>query len=139
MAAVGTLIGLALPGSQGGLVRSVLHAAALLRSGDMFGLSECPAVFVQCEKGKYHVPGWCWAQAADPESGREIPLGQEGLLRLTVPLTTSYPLLRILTTDRVVMQRGCSCGRAARFLQPRGRVSAARFETCAMKIGKAVG
>jgi hypothetical protein len=39
LAAVGTLIGLALPGSQGGLVRSVLHAAALLRSGDVLGLS----------------------------------------------------------------------------------------------------
>jgi Zn-dependent protease with chaperone function len=39
LAAVGALIGLALPGSRGGLVRSVLHAAALLRSGDVFGLS----------------------------------------------------------------------------------------------------
>src|SRR6266481_6256301 len=39
LAAVGTLIGLALPASQGGLVRTVLHAAALLRSGDVFGLA----------------------------------------------------------------------------------------------------
>jgi Zn-dependent protease with chaperone function len=39
LAAVGTLIGLALPSSQGGLVRSVLHAAALLRSGDLLGLN----------------------------------------------------------------------------------------------------
>jgi hypothetical protein len=39
LAAVGALIGLALPASQGGLVRSVLHAAALLRSGDVFGLA----------------------------------------------------------------------------------------------------
>jgi len=39
LATVGTLIGLALPSSQGGLVRSVLHAAALLRSGDVLGLS----------------------------------------------------------------------------------------------------
>jgi phenylacetate-coenzyme A ligase PaaK-like adenylate-forming protein len=105
---------------------------------DMFGLSECPAVFVQCEQGRYHVPAWCWAQAIDPEPGREVPLGQEGLLQLTVPLTTSYPLLRILTTDRVVLGQGCPCGRAARYLLPRGRVSAARFETCAMKIGRAV-
>ena len=37
LAAVGTLIGLALPASDGGLVRSVLHAAALLRDGDLFG------------------------------------------------------------------------------------------------------
>jgi phenylacetate-coenzyme A ligase PaaK-like adenylate-forming protein len=105
---------------------------------DMFGLSECPAVFIQCEKERYHVPAWCWAQAIDPEIGREVPLGQEGLLRLTTPLTTSYPMLRILTTDRVTLGRGCPCGRPARYLIPRGRVSAARFETCAMRIGQAV-
>ncbi len=28
------------------------------RVRDMYGLSECPAVFVQCESGRYHVPGW---------------------------------------------------------------------------------
>jgi len=39
LAAVGTLIGLALPASDGGLVRSVLHAGALLRDGDMFGVA----------------------------------------------------------------------------------------------------
>src|SRR5690348_15557789 len=39
LAAVGTLIGLALPASDGGLVRSVLHAAALLRDGDVFGVA----------------------------------------------------------------------------------------------------
>jgi phenylacetate-coenzyme A ligase PaaK-like adenylate-forming protein len=105
---------------------------------DMFGLSECPAVFVQCERGRYHVPACCWAQTIDPESGREVPLGEEGLLQLTVPLTTSYPLLRILTTDRAALGQDCRCGRPARFLTPRGRVSAARFETCAMKVGQAV-
>src|SRR5450631_736689 len=36
LAAVGTLIGLALPASNGGLVRSVLRAAVLLRDGDVF-------------------------------------------------------------------------------------------------------
>lgn len=39
LAAVGTLIGLALPASDGGLVRSVLHAGALLRDGDVFGVA----------------------------------------------------------------------------------------------------
>jgi hypothetical protein len=39
LAVVGTLIGLALPASDGGLVRSVLHAAALLRNGDVFGVA----------------------------------------------------------------------------------------------------
>ena len=39
LAAVGTLIGLALPASQGGLVLSVLRAAGQLRNGDGFGLA----------------------------------------------------------------------------------------------------
>ena len=39
LAAVGTLIGLALPASNIGLVRSVLRAAALLRVGDVLPLT----------------------------------------------------------------------------------------------------
>ena len=39
LAAVGTLIGLAMPASTMGVVRSVLRAGALLRTGDVFGLT----------------------------------------------------------------------------------------------------
>src|SRR5712672_3630173 len=39
LAAVGTLIGLALPASRGGLVLSVLRAAGLLGRGGVFGLA----------------------------------------------------------------------------------------------------
>jgi hypothetical protein len=39
LAAVGALIGLALPASRGGLVLSVLRAAGLVRDGDVFGLA----------------------------------------------------------------------------------------------------
>jgi Zn-dependent protease with chaperone function len=39
LATVGTLMGLALPASSDGLVRSVLRAAALLRDGDAFGMA----------------------------------------------------------------------------------------------------
>jgi hypothetical protein len=105
---------------------------------DMFGLSECPAVFVQCQHGSYHVPAFAWAQAIDPETGRDVLEGAVGLLHLTVPLTTSYPLLKILTTDKVKLTRGCPCGREAPCLVPCGRATAARFETCAMKIGRAL-
>ncbi len=106
---------------------------------DMFGLSECPAVFVQCARGNYHVPVFVHAQAVDPETGKEEDRGRTGLLQLTTPLTTSYPLLKILTTDKVVIDRGCDCGLATPFIVPRGRASVARFETCAMKIEQAVG
>ena len=39
LAAVGTLIGLALPASTVGVVRSVLRAGAMIRAGDVFGLA----------------------------------------------------------------------------------------------------
>jgi Zn-dependent protease with chaperone function len=39
LAAVGTLIGLAMPASTVGVVRSVLRAGALIRAGDVFGLA----------------------------------------------------------------------------------------------------
>jgi Zn-dependent protease with chaperone function len=39
LAAVGTLIGLAMPASTMGVVRSVLRAGTLLRTGDVFGLT----------------------------------------------------------------------------------------------------
>jgi hypothetical protein len=105
---------------------------------DMYGLSECPAVFVECEHGHFHVPAWCRAEAIDPETNTAVPDGTDGLLQLTCPLTTSYPLVKITTTDRVTMGRRCACGRASPFVTPKGRVTAARFETCAMKIGQAV-
>ena len=105
---------------------------------DMFGLSECPAVFLQCALGNYHIPAFAWAQAVDPETQSAVPDGQLGLLQITTPLSTSYPLLRVLTTDKVCLGRHCDCGFAAPFLQPHGRTSVARFETCAMRIGQAV-
>jgi hypothetical protein len=106
---------------------------------DMYGLSECPAVFVECEHGRYHVPTWCRAEAIDPETMRAVPDGEVGVMQLTCPLTLSYPLVKILTTDKAAIGRGCACGRAAPFIVPKGRVTAARFETCAMKVGQAVG
>ena len=105
---------------------------------DMFGLSECPAVFIQCEHGSYHIPAWTLARSIDPETGRDVSTGEVGLLQLLVPLTISYPLLSILTTDKVTLHDGCPCGRRAPHLVPRGRVTAARFETCAMAINRAV-
>jgi hypothetical protein len=105
---------------------------------DMFGLSESPAVFVQCEQGRYHVPAFARARAVDPETGLDVLPGEVGLLELTVPLTTSYPLLKILTTDKATLQTSCLCGRPGSYVTPRGRATAARYETCAMQIGRSV-
>lgn len=106
---------------------------------DMFGLSESPIIFVQCEKFNFHVPSFCRASAIDPINLKAdlMKNSQEGLLKIEAPFTTSFPLNSILTTDKVSFHIGCSCGRKSSYFIPLGRARVATFETCAMKIGQA--
>jgi Zn-dependent protease with chaperone function len=87
LAAVGTLIGLALPASDGGLVRSVLHAGALLRDGNVFGVA---AMFGLSGARTAHVPGAVSAPASG--SGGSWPA-----MILAVRLTCLAAGLALLT------------------------------------------
>jgi hypothetical protein len=95
LAAVGTLIGLALPASGGGLVRSVLHAAALLRDGNVFGAA---AMFglrgagVAGGSGAVSASGVVRASGAVPASGGSWPA-----MILAVRLTCLAAGLALLT------------------------------------------
>jgi hypothetical protein len=91
LAAVGTLIGLALPASDGGLVRSVLHAGALLRDGDVFGVA---AMFGLSGARTAHVPGAVSAAGAAPAAGSG---GSWPAMILAVRLTCLAAGLALLT------------------------------------------
>src|SRR5690349_6977541 len=95
LAAVGTLIGLALPASDGGLVRSVLHAGALLRDGDVFGVA---AMFGLSDARTAHVPAAVSAAGAAPTA---VPAAGSGsnwpAMILAVRLTCLAAGLALLT------------------------------------------
>jgi len=91
LAAVGTLIGLALPASDGGLVRSVLHAGALLRDGDVFGVA---AMFGLSGARTAHVAGAVSAAGAAPAAGSG---GSWPAMILAVRLTCLAAGLALLT------------------------------------------
>jgi hypothetical protein len=91
LAAVGTLIGLALPASDGGLVRSVLHAGALLRDGDVFGVA---AMFGLSGARTAHVPGAVSAAGAAQAAGSG---GSWPAMILAVRLTCLAAGLALLT------------------------------------------
>jgi len=91
LAAVGTLIGLALPASDGGLVRSVLHAGALLRDGDVFGVA---AMFGLSGARTAHVAGAVSAVGAAPAAGSG---GSWPAMILAVRLTCLAAGLALLT------------------------------------------
>jgi Zn-dependent protease with chaperone function len=99
LAAVGTLIGLALPASDGGLVRSVLHAGALLRDGDVFGVA---AMFGLSSARTAHVPGAVSAAGAAPAAvSASVPAAGSGgswpAMILAVRLTCLAAGLALLT------------------------------------------
>jgi phenylacetate-coenzyme A ligase PaaK-like adenylate-forming protein len=103
---------------------------------DMYGLTESPVVFVECEKHHFHIPSFCRVDAVNPLQQTPLSEGEQGLLRITHPFSTSFPLASVLTTDKISIHRDCPCGRPARYFVPHGRARSASFETCAMAIGR---
>src|SRR6266571_966796 len=114
LAAVGTLIGLALPASQGGLVLSVLRAAGLLRNGELFGLARvfglsqadgAPLVLVAIRlaclaAGLVLLASLCWVLLAhgDPK----VP----GALVVDYPSAAAYCLPGLRSRSRIVVSVG---------------------------------
>jgi|SRR5271165_1781213 len=94
LAAVGTLIGLAMPGSNVGVVRSVLRVGALLRTGDIFqvsGMFGAPggmptvifAVRLTClAAGLVLLASLCWVLVAASVAAVQAKRRQRALLTL---------------------------------------------------------
>lgn len=105
---------------------------------DMFGLSESPVVFIECENGYYHIPNFCRVRTFDPIHGSaQFPHeneSTEGLMLIESPFSSSYPLLSILTTDKIKLYHRCQCKIQGNCFLPLGRASLANYKTCAMKI-----
>jgi Zn-dependent protease with chaperone function len=93
LAAVGTLIGLAMPASTAGIVRSVLHAGALARTGDLAGLTGASgppgamaavvAVRLTClAAGLALLASLCWVLIAASAAALQARRRQRALLAL---------------------------------------------------------
>src|SRR6476469_5143688 len=134
LAAVGTLIGLALPASQGGLVLSVLRAAGLLRDGELFslgrlfGLSQAdgaPLVLVAVRlaclaAGLVLLASLCWVLLAASIAALQARRRQRALLTLLAhgdpkvpgalvvdyPSAAAYCLPGLRSRSRIVVSVG---------------------------------
>ena len=134
LAAVGALIGLALPASQGGLVLSVLRAAGLLRDGEsfdlarLFGLSEADgvplimvAVRLAClAAGLILLASLCWVLLAASIAALHARRRQRALLTLLAhgdpkvpgalvvdyPSAAAYCLPGLRSRSRIVVSVG---------------------------------
>jgi len=85
---------------------------------DIYGLSEIigPGVAQECEQksGLHIFEDVFYPEIINPDSGEQVPEGEDGELVITTLTKTGSPLIRYRTRDIVSIERGpCPCGRTS--------------------------
>lgn len=98
-----------------------------IKAYDIYGLSEIAGPGVACEcseqNGMHIQEDNFFPEIIDPDTGEDIPDGEEGELVFTCITKEALPLIRYRTHDLSRLDRGvCSCGRTTvRMRKPCGR------------------
>ncbi len=98
-----------------------------LEAYDIYGLTEIigPGVSVECEhhNGLHIFEDHFLPEIIDPETGEQLPYGEEGELVITTLTKQAMPMIRYRTRDRTVLHaEKCACGRTmVRMEKVRGR------------------
>ena len=98
-------------------MRNEIQIRLGLKAIDIYGLSEImgPGVASECEEEQAGLHGWedhFLFEIIDPETGKDVPEGQQGELVITTLSKEALPMLRYRTRDvtRITTER-CGCGR----------------------------
>lgn len=96
--------------------KSRLEKELDIKAFDCYGLSEMngPAVAFQCQNrdGLHLWEDYYIAEIINPDTGKEVPEGQDGELVLTILTRDAMPVLRYRTKDLVFKYKDkCPCGR----------------------------
>ena len=84
---------------------------------DVYGTSETKEIAWECPQGGRHLNNDVVRLEVLDDSGRALPLGEEGNLVATLLVNRAMPLFRYLTGDRGVLLSGsCACGRSSPLL-----------------------
>jgi phenylacetate-CoA ligase len=108
-------------------MREKIERLLNLSAYDIYGLSEVmgPGVSIECEyKNGLHVFEDAFiAESVDPETGKQVPTGEQGELVFTTINKFGMPLLRYRTRDITLLDdEPCPCGRThVRMKRVRGR------------------
>ena len=90
------------------------------------------SVFMECEHGRLHAPGFADVVIRDPIDLRPASPGQEGIIQVVSAIPLSYPGHSLLTEDRGVLtgEDDCTCGRMGKTFRVLGRIPAAEMRGC---------
>ena len=102
-----------LDGSARGLLAGAYQAPVY----DVYGTSETKEIAWECPQGGMHLNNDVVQLEVLDDSGRALPLGEEGNLVATLLVNRAMPLFRYLTGDRGALLSGsCACGRSSPLL-----------------------
>jgi phenylacetate-CoA ligase len=108
-------------------MRAKLEEMIGLKAYDIYGLTEIigPGVSYDCieQNGMHICEDHFIPEIIDPDTGKVLPLGEQGELVFTCISKEAFPLIRYRTRDIAVLSREkCSCGRTLiKMKKPRGR------------------
>jgi phenylacetate-CoA ligase len=100
-------------------MRRRIESLAGIRAFDIYGLSEIigPGVAIECEcqDGLHIFEDHFYPEIVRPETGEDLPEGEEGELVLTTLSKRAMPMIRYRTRDITALMPGpCPCGRSLR-------------------------
>lgn len=99
---------------------------------DLFGMVEHGIPYVDCSKGRLHVPNFARIFVRKPNRVLTVlPEGEVGLLQFLCAYNDSYPTLSLLTTDWGRLGR-CDCGIPGQTLEIVGRAGTTQHKGCAI-------
>ncbi len=109
-------------------VRHHIETEAGIKAYDCYGLSEMtgPGVGAECwfQGGQHIFEDHFYPEVIDPETGKNLPDGEEGELVVTTLSKQAMPMIRYRTRDITTIQtEPCPCGRTLRRIRRIGRRS----------------
>lgn len=103
------------------------------RVHDYYGMAEqVGSIFMECEHGRLHVPGYAEVIVRDRNDLHPLPPGESGVIQVLSELPHSYPGHSLLTEDvgTLLGEDDCPCGRPGRTLRVEGRLPKAEVRGC---------
>ena len=100
---------------------------------DFYGMAEqAGIIFVDCEQGNKHVPGFSQVIILDPFTLEPCDIGKTGFIEVMSILADSYYDQAILTEDlgMLIGVDDCPCGRKGRYFRFVSRVEKAELRGC---------
>lgn len=103
------------------------------RVSNYYGMVEqVGSIFMECEAGHLHTPGFADVMIRDSITLEPLPHGRPGLIQVLSLLPRSYPGHSLLTEDlgAVLGDDDCACGRLGKYFRVNGRLANVEIRGC---------